>query len=78
VKNECSDTVQLTGFDLRLPEPAFSVVTSAPVDVPVGTEAFVDVQFTPQKDGLTEEVLFLQVAGPFTERRPVTLYGYGH
>lgn len=77
VKNACAADVVITSAALRRPAPAFAASTAVPLTVPAGGQASIGVTFTPSSAGLTEEVLLIQLSGALSERRPITLYGYG-
>ncbi len=77
VSNRCG--VELTIDDLRLRvEPApFFINTAPPLSIPDRGAATIELGFTPGGPGQLEEILFLELSAPFTERRPVTLIGVG-
>lgn len=77
VQNACSGDVVINSAALRRPAPAFGTPTAFPLTVPSGSQASIEATFTPSSAGLTEVVLLVHLSGALSERRAITLYGFG-
>jgi hypothetical protein len=75
IDNGCGSTVTIVAVRSRSGSTAFETSVAAPFDVADGASATVDVTFRPATTGPEEEILFLEVSAPSTERRPVTVIG---
>lgn len=75
IHNGCSSDIEITIPPLYLGGFNFSVNTESPVNVPTLGEAQIEVAFEPESEGSQEDILLLEVVGPFEENRPITLFG---
>lgn len=72
--NDCDQPISVARAGLRAAHPAFAV-TTAPTEVPSGSEAQVTVDYTPTGAASEEEVLLLEIDAPAADRRAITLVG---
>lgn len=80
VRNNCAANVEVTDIGWRFEPAPFELLTTAPLVVGAGESQMIEVAFDPDRPGLLEAILFVDVFGSepsFDERRPVTVYGYG-
>lgn len=75
LENVCLETHRIGAARLWRAAPAWSI-GSTPLEIPPESTVELAVRFIPEA-GLSEEILFLDVDLPTSERRPVTLIGSG-
>jgi hypothetical protein len=75
IDNACGDTVTIAMVRSRSGSTSFATATTTPIDVADGASASIEVSFVPATVGTQEEILFLEVSVPSTERRPITVIG---
>ncbi|MCC7535152.1 MAG: hypothetical protein IT379_02995 [Deltaproteobacteria bacterium] len=75
IANACGATVEIASISLRAPQPAFVIGTATPASVVEGASLDIALAFRPERTGLTEEIVLVEVVAPEATRLPVTLWG---
>ena len=75
IDNTCGDTVTIAMVRSRSGSTSFATTAATPIDVADGASASIEVTFNPTTVSAHEEILFLEVGAPSTERRPITVIG---
>ncbi len=78
LENDCDADADVDTVTLRTLETTFAVVGAPPATVPAQSSVVLDVSFSPESVGETEEVLLITVQIDGEDARyPVTLFGAG-
>ncbi|MFS8070395.1 MAG: hypothetical protein ACMG6S_28870 [Byssovorax sp.] len=74
--NHCTDDVTVSGLDLRLGSPAFTIPPGTiPLVIPAQGAGAFTVTFNPQPGAPAEDILFVEMSAPVQGRRPLTVRG---
>jgi hypothetical protein len=74
LSNHCDETLTFEATRLRAPAPSFDL-GEGPLSLDVEQTASVRVTFAPERDGLIEEIMMVEVLSPTGDRRPITISG---
>lgn len=75
VENHCSEEIVVDRTELRNPTPWLDVTSSMPLSIAPGSASEIEVSFSPSERGDVEEILSIIFSSPFSERRPLTVFG---
>lgn len=77
LRSSCPADLEIASIALRTPHPAFSIEPRDAFVLAGGASLEVPVVFTPSDTSTVEEVLLIEIAGPESDRRAITLFGRG-
>lgn len=75
VANHCADDLVIERVESRRAMPDLAATPTLPLTIAPGTSSQIDIRFAPSEEGTFEEILFIFITSPVTERRSVTVFG---